>query len=291
MLKAVTPAIKAEDPDAQVWIGGLLLAAPQKTSALRSSSHPELLVRGITTPLSPQSHPETFFKGILESGAAPYFDVAAYHWHPSYYPTKTDFDLHSGQIWDSSGGGVIGKANYLRNIMKEYGVSKPLSLNETGLGCMDDRFYWCRPPDSLFYQAQANFLVRSFVRGVSQEITRYSWYMLEEPNWRYLGLLDGSYEPKPSYIAYQQLGLELKNARYIGPADYGKGIEAYSFQKGTQIVQVLWAREDQMISVRVPGTQYIAAHTREGALIPPSTLDGDNMITVGFDPVYLTLRP
>jgi hypothetical protein len=298
MLKVVTPAIKGEDPDAQVWIGGLLLAAPATTSPSKSALrvYPELLERGITSPVSPQSHPETFFKGILESGAGTYFDIVAYHWYPSYYqgdiyPAKIDYDLKSGQSWDKSGGGVVGKAKFLRNLMKQYGISKPLSLNETGLGCLIDRFSWCNPPEELFYLAQANYLVRSFVRGLPEEVLSFSWYTIEDEGWRYLGLLDGEYNPRPNYTAYLQLVRELKNARLIGPVDYGEKIEAYGFEKDGLILHILWAREDQLISLRIPSSRYVAARTRDGFPIPPSTLDSDNIVTVGFDPVYLTLRP
>ena len=51
MLKHITPVIKAADPSAKVWIGGLLLDSPNSIPAYGS-------------------RPELFFKGILESGAA-----------------------------------------------------------------------------------------------------------------------------------------------------------------------------------------------------------------------------
>ena len=316
MLKAVAPAIRAEDPRARIWLGGLLLAAPQDIGALQQIApgipiqpvFPELLMRGVTTPYSSSSHPELFFKGILEAGAAPSFDILAYHWYPSYYPfsfsiQNIDYDLWSGQTaWDTTGGGVVGKANYLRKLMAEYGVDKPLFLNEIGLGCMDTS-YWCKPPDDSFYQAQADFVPRAFVRGLSQNIAGISWYTMENPGWRYLGLLDDSYNPKPVYRSYQQLTSQLQNARYVGPVIYGDCIEAYTFRKGSQRVQIAWAKGVikiqgefdyscvQTFTISIPQSKFVEARSRDGVIIPPVMAGSDVHLTVGFSPIYITMLP
>ncbi|MBN2147592.1 MAG: hypothetical protein JW726_09395, partial [Anaerolineales bacterium] len=96
MLKVVTPAIKSVDPYAKVWIGGLLLAEP-------NSYHPN--------PEHP-GRPELFLKGILEAGAAPYFDIVAFHAYSSYNGERVDQDTDGGRVWDPLGGVVIGKAKF-----------------------------------------------------------------------------------------------------------------------------------------------------------------------------------
>jgi hypothetical protein len=297
MLKAVTPAIRAEDPAAQVWLGGLLLAAPRQESALTAKqpfAPSEYEMRGIEADYSSEVRPESFFKGVLEAGAAPFFDLLAYHWYPSYYPLKVDFDLKSGQGWDALGGGVTGKANYLRQLMKDYGVDKPLFINETGLGCIydsPDHFPWCASPDQLYYQAQSDFLVRTFVRAFGQGVMGVSWYTLENNGWRDLGLLDSSLQPRPSYRAYQQLSSQLQDKYFIGSVNYGSGIEAYAFRKGARQVQVLWARGDETLSVRVPQARFVDAHALDGTSLAPISLGSEIQVTVGFSPIYLTLTP
>jgi len=77
MLKVVTPAIKAADHKAQVWVGGLLLDNP--------NTQPENGLMG------------NFLAGILEVGAGPYFDILPYHAYFGYYGQKVDWD--NGNIY------------------------------------------------------------------------------------------------------------------------------------------------------------------------------------------------
>jgi hypothetical protein len=278
MLKAVTPTIRAEDPNAKVWLGGLLLAYPEPPN---SDSHPSQL----------------FFKGVLESGAAPYFDIVAYHWYPSYWnpdhsTVKVDYDNSPGGVWGELGG-VAGKAAFLRQVMKQYNVDKPVVLNEGGFGCPNDwTFYpWCENPDSLFYDTQADYLVRSFVRGLSQGVSGLYWYTMEGPGWRYTGLLDGNQNPKPVYLAYQQLTTRLQGARYLGTASYGSEVEAYAFKKGSRLVHVLWTKTDKSVNVQVPQAKFIEASSREGALLSTSLVGSNLVLPASFSPIYIVLQP
>ena len=271
MLKVVGAAIKAEDPAAQVWIGGLLLDRPNTTDPAKGK-------------------PELFLQGILEAGAAPYFDVVPYHSYPPYLNGAFDHDNAIGGPWDSWGGGYVGKARYLRQLMSQYGIEKPVFLNETGLMC-PDYYEWCTPPDAEFYQMQANHIVRAFVRGISENIKGFIWYTLNGPGWRYTGLLDGDADPKPVYIAYQQLILQLQNTRYVGPVDYGGGIEAYSFRRGLKYVHVVWAEENQIIAITIPQSEFVEARDRDGNLITPTLVGSDYQLQVGFEPIYIVRIP
>ena len=107
MLKTVTPAIRAADPNAQVFIGGLLLAYPNTVDGNIGQ-------------------PEDFLRGILEAGAAPFFDVVSYHSYVAHTSLREDRDIFSNSAWDVWGGMLRGKANFLRSIMAEYDVDKPL---------------------------------------------------------------------------------------------------------------------------------------------------------------------
>ncbi|MCP4361186.1 MAG: glycoside hydrolase family 5 protein, partial [Chloroflexi bacterium] len=116
MLKVMTPAVKAANSNAKVWIGGLLLDSPNSEETNPGRGRPEL-----------------FLQGILEAGAAPYFDIVAFHFYVPYTSFRQDHDNGGGGgRWDEMGGGVLGKTSFLRNIMQQYGVTKPLFLNEMG---------------------------------------------------------------------------------------------------------------------------------------------------------------
>jgi len=281
MLKIVTPAIKAADPLAQVWVGGLLLDNPNTTEPGRG-------------------RPELFLRGILQAGIGTdfsYFDVVPYHAYTFYNQKETDYDnadTRSPWVTDPVWGGIIrGKARFLKQLMNEVGVQKPVFVNEMSLTCPDSDSR-CIPPAEDFFQMQANHLVRAQVRGLDEGIMGFTWYTLDGPNWRYCGLLDEADNPRPSYLAYQVLAQQLINADYEHPApvDYGAGLEAYAFQRGTQLVHVVWSELDlPNLTILVPQGNFIEARTRDGTVIAPVLIDGNYQIPVGYSPTYVIRKP
>jgi len=261
MLKVVTPAIKAADPSAQVWIGGLLLAQP--------------------VPADPNlGHPELFLQGILESGAAPYFDAIPYHSYPGYNGIRMEQDAGDWAAW---GGYLVGKARFLRNIMAPYGVTKPLYINEVGMNCS-----WCTEPlQDRFLQMQADFLVRSFSRALNEHVSGVMWYTMDGPGWRYSGLLDSKQNPKPVYVAYQNYITRLTLSEPLGPVNYGTGIESYAFGRGREAIHVIFTINDTALTISLPQSEFIAAYTRDGAPIPPSLSGSNYTFQVTFEPIYL----
>jgi hypothetical protein len=268
MLKVVSPAIKAADPSAKVITGGLLLARP--------------------VPNPGEGHPELFLAGILAAGAAPHFDIVAYHAYPSYVGINFDYDQMPSP-WESLGGYTLGKARLLRQIMANYGVSKPLFLNETALGC-DPNWYGCNPAPPEFFEAQANYIVRTFTRGRSENIQAFIWYTLDGPNWRYVGLLDADNNPRPAYIAYQQLVDHTNRSRFEAPVNYGSDVEAYSFVRETDRVHVVWSTDTISDTIYVPQSEFLGAYDREGNPLSPIAVGTDYQFVVGFNPIYLHLR-
>ncbi|MEJ2212294.1 MAG: hypothetical protein P8129_25170, partial [Anaerolineae bacterium] len=269
MLQVVTPVIRAEDARARVVLGGLLLDKPLTTA-------PNL------------GRPELFLDGVLRAGGGDYVDIVAFHAYPSYGGTKHDYDLYAG-VWYSWGGLVPGKALFLRQAMDRYGVDKPLFLNETALGC-PPYLASCAPPDPQFFQVQATHLTRSFVRGIGDGLLGFIWYTLDGPGWRYTSLMDGDGTLKPVYIAYQQLTRQLDESHYLYEVDYGPGLEAYAFRKGTQLVHVVWAIDDEILPISILPANYVAAFGWDGTPLSPTLVDTDLELYVGFDPIYVILQ-
>lgn len=270
MLKVVTPAIKAADPNARVWLGGLLLDRPLTTDPAKG-------------------RPELFLQGVLEAGAGPYFDILPYHAYPPYYNRTVDHDLLDFSHWAQWGGFVVGKARYLRQIMAQYGVHKPLFLNETSLMCPDVGSFaaWCDPPALAFYEMQANHLVRSMTRGLAHGIDGLLWYTLEGPGWRNTGLLEADAEARPAYVAFQQLEQQLRYAYFSGAMSYGEGVEAYIFRKGAIEVQVVWAVADQTLAITTPAAGFVGVYSRDGEQIVPPLEGGRYRVDVSFEPIYI----
>jgi hypothetical protein len=190
MLQVVTPAIKAADPEAQVMIGGLLLDSPDST---------------VTNPN--MGTPERFFEGILESGAANSFDIVPYHAYPFFQGAGVDADLENNK-WSDQGGMILGKAQFLRNVMQQYNIEKPLFLNEASLLLYQPDPDAAPPAESElpagFLEEQAAHVVRLMDRALGADIQVVVWYTMYGPGWRSGGLLDGNQNPRPVYDAYQQ---------------------------------------------------------------------------------------
>ncbi len=149
MLKVVGPAIRRADPYAHVLLGGLLLASSFTTTP----GH---------------GHPENFLEGVLRAGAAPAFDVVAYHGYSTYTGQNLDYSGRQGGGWSDLGGPAVGKPAFLRNVMARYGVSKPLFFNETSFMCPPSSYpAVCTTPTASFYQAQADHMARMSVRTLA----------------------------------------------------------------------------------------------------------------------------
>jgi hypothetical protein len=276
MLKVVTPAIRLEDPQAKVWIGGLVISTPETTDP--DSGKPEL-----------------FLKGILEAGAAPYFDILPFHGHTKYYGQMVDAELYLSGPWNELGGGVVGKIRYLRDIMQSYKVDKPMVINEVGVGC-DPIYDYCTPPIDKFYDYQADMLVRIATRVLSENVIGFTWYTLEGPGWRYQGLLDEFYNPQKAFVSYRELNRQTPGTTYIGPVDYGPGFEAYAFQQNpNQILHIVWAIDDITLTLSTSTDTFINARMRIDSSIvnidPGDPVDGNYQFQVGFSPLFLTISP
>lgn len=275
MLKAVAPVLRAADPAVQIWIGGLLLDEPYTTAAGKG-------------------RPELFLQGILEAGAAPYFDVVPYHAYTPYLNQTVDPDNAPASPWYSRGGRVRGKAAFLREIMAAYGVSKPLFLNETALMCPTDNLpykAYCSPPADAFFQMQAVYLVRSFTRALANDVQGVIWYTINGPGWFNTGLLDAQDTPTQAFRAFKVLSELLQTAEYTGTVDYGQGVEAYAFARYDRRVHVVWAIDDQTLAISVPQSRFIDAVDRDGNALTPIAFGDNYLFLARFEPIYITLKP
>jgi hypothetical protein len=275
MVKVVGKAIKDAHPSARVWLGGLMVSTWKTTD-------PTL------------GKPENFLHGVLASGAAPYFDVVAYHGHTAYYGSMEDNDssLPEGG-WTDWGGAAVGKPRFLKSIMQQHGVDKALSLNEVGIGCVDpvvDEDFFCQPPVSEFYQFQASMAVRYSVRVLSENVESFIWYTLNSPSWRDIGLVydDDDKLPRPVYNAYQNLISRTKGLTYSNMLNLGEGIEAHQFISNQKRLVVVWTDIDELKTIKISPDRFIKAFDRDGIEIP---VDDNFDVTIGFAPIYLEYSP
>jgi hypothetical protein len=267
MLATVYPAIKQVDPTAKVLVGGLLLDC--------DPTHP---------PEGRQDGclPAKFFEGILHGGGGQYFDIVSFHGYPPFVGSlKWDSEFPG---WQDRGGVVNGKINYLREVMSNYGVDKPLIHSEGSLNCPD----WeplCNPAGAAFYEAQADYVARLFVGNWAQGVISTVWYQFDSGSWRYTGLLDDNQQPTPAYHALKFLSQELKWASYVREITQYEGVRAYEFQRNSNLVWVMWSPDEVERQIQLPGNTTQVFDKYGNALAHEN-----NQVTVK-SPVYVELAP
>ena len=257
MLKKVYPAVKAVDPRAQVVFGGLLLDCDPNIN-------PSNCQMG------------RFLEGALRAGGGNYFDILAYHSYFYWGPVTYDLDLTYDK-WRHRGGSLIGKADFLRSVMRQYNVDKPLIMNEGGILCFRSSPD-CGPQG--YFNDQAIALVKMFARSHQIDLIGTIWYPLNGPGWQESGLLDARQNPRPAYQSLLAVTALLRDATYTGPVAQGIA-EGYSFRRGTTLFQIYWTNSAERATITLPPTTR-AVYRYDGQRLPLS-----ETISVGREPVII----
>ncbi len=267
MLKVVYPAIKEGDPEAKVLNGGLLLDC--------DPSNP---------PEGKDCKSSLFLKGMLEAGGADYFDILSFHGYAYYTASWKNIETYGN--WRSRGGYIIGKVSYLREVMNQYSINKPIFLTEGSLICPEGDSVHCKPPSDQFFETQASYVVLLFIRNWAAGIVGTFWYQYEGPGWRYSGMVDQSQQPKPDYKALTFLLEELKGASFTKETLYYDGaVRIFEFSLPQKRVWVLWSTDDAAHAVVPPGDAINILDEFGNKLTP---IDGAIDLTA---PVYIELQP
>lgn len=266
MLKQIYPAIKQANPEAQVIIGGLLLDC--------DPTNP---------PAGKDCAPARFLEGILQNGGGAAFDILAYHAYAYWNPATVDWDREHVH-WKHRGGALLGKLDFLRTVLNQYGVSKPILMNEGGLLCYPSGIP-CAEADPGYYNDQASYAVRLYSRALANDVLGAVWYTLNGPGWRDGGLLDAAQAPRPAYQTLQFMANRLADARYAGPLS-NEVLEGYAFRTGATTYQVYWTKNDSRVEITLPaGTR--AVYNQTGQPITPA----GSSVTVGFEPIFIEVGP
>jgi hypothetical protein len=241
MLSYVYPTIKNADPESQVLVGGLLLDCEPDYDYQNGYD-------------CESNRAGRFFEGILRYDEDPndgefdggkYFDIIPYHGFNGYFTaSRLRYDEITSKPWHHRGGHVLGKADFLREVMAKpaYNINKPIMLNETSLLCYQD----CEPPSNDFLEAQAEYVVWVNVRNMATGILGTIWHTLPGPGWRNGGLLDNG--PRPAYYSFQFMAEELRNAEFVEKTNEEVGtcadLRAYKFLKGGRQIWVMWTGDE-----------------------------------------------
>jgi len=273
MLKVAYPAIKAVDPTAQVLIGGLLLDC--------DPTNP---------PPGKACKPAKFLEGILNNGGGPFFDIVSFHGYPTYSSSAPGGELYYDTHfpgWEVRGGVVLGKVDFLREVLANNGLNKPIMHTEGSLICPEGNGADCNPPSAAFFQAQADYVVWLYVRNWVAGLKGTIWYQFNGPGWRNGGLLDENQDPRPAYYALDFLTQELKGATYVAPIAHPQfpPLVGYEFKTSTKKIWVLWSPDAGTYAIQLPGG-VLHVLDKYGADITPAGSD----INVK-SPIYVEFAP
>lgn len=202
MLKKVYPAMKNTNQTVKLVLGGLLL-----------DCDPRSVGTGFCPTLERTKAPK-FFEGILKNGGGAYFDVVSFHGYPTYQkgvnPIQSEINFDT---WSKAGGVVAGKLDYIKYLMSQYKLKKPIFHTEAGLilPFRDPPL----PSTQEFEDAKANYLPWLFARNWANGIQATNWFTLQYPGFRMSSLLDIYGNPLPAYAAFSLMSEKLGKAEFV----------------------------------------------------------------------------
>jgi hypothetical protein len=261
MLSWVYPAIKAQDPQSVVILGGI--------------AYDNFFTQG--GPFNPD-----FLPGVLDAGGAQHLDAIAFH----YY-------VNNAHGWTNIGL----KTTAVRDLMIEHGANLPIICTEAGLtsstlfGSSDQK--QARSVVHMNVQGAASGL-HALTWYVDRDTT------VADPNWEifaHSGLLRINYSRKPAYSAMQTLAQEVGSGQFLRALNADDGVtgtlEGYRFKRDGRSghVSVVWNNADATTTLTIPAAQaldLIRAVGLYGATVQPQPGAGGALtLSVGADPVYL----
>lgn len=269
MLKAVYPAIKAANPDAQVLMGGIAFDffEDQGGTFVRS-----------------------FINEVLQAGGGNYFDIMNFHFYPAF-----------GENWTKSGGtGLPEKTQTIRRILNDYGITKPLMITEMGWHNNNEP---TQPSDD---ETQARYLVELFVQSLASNVQMATWWpFVDIEGYQFeMGLVTYSnpHVRKPIFSVHVLLTQQLSSATFVrvwNRAETGADdLEVYEFNDVAQNRKLLvaWVRPIKTTNTRTLTISAGNAQVRDiyGAVntvtdATDGSSDGKLKIKVGGRPFYIEI--
>jgi hypothetical protein len=197
-------------------------------------------------------------------------------------------------VWSPYGSGLIGKVNYLRNKLAQYGViNKPMICTETGW------FSGNHPGIPSTPEIQSRYVVKLLTQSVVSGLRSTIWFSWIDPGSHYgdFGLLTRDLQRKPAFYAYRTAAYWLGRVSYqraLTAAELGSSaMEGYllTWTDGKPLY-VLWSNDDQVRAIRLPAAQaqILNMYGDTIGLVndgDDGQIDGRIQVNVGPNPVYV----
>ena len=263
VLRAVYPAVKAANPEAQLLVGGLLLDCDPRNP-----------------PSDKDCSPARFLEGILSAGGGDYFDGVSFHAYDYYGGELGQYSNANWQSgWDATGPVLIAKARYLRELLAEYGYPDKLLFNtETALLCGSSGTETPCLSDE-FAETKASYIVQAYAAAATEGLSANVWYSLT--GWRASGLINDALQPELAFDAFQFAAEALEGAIPKGAVHEFTGVTGYRFESGDRQLWILWSLDGEPHSIALP-FELEAAYDVYG-----EPLDLSTGTEIGLSPLYL----
>ncbi len=221
LLKVAAIVLRAEDPDAVVHLAGLTYW--HDVEAGREQYLSRFLKVAAADP------------GAKARGY--YFDVISLH---IYFRSES----------------VPAIVEEMQAILAEYGLEKPIWINETNAAPDQDPSWPVRRPDfPVDLEQQAWYLVQAHVMGFAAGVERVGVYkftdVLVAPGDEPYGLLRADFSERPAYATYRQMTQLLGGFSAVEPIVHEAYRGARFLVPGARVT-VLWARTAEGLAVHVP---------------------------------------
>jgi hypothetical protein len=231
MLNAVYSRIKAADPQAKVINGGLLLDCDPRT------------VCG--TAEAPK-----FLQGMFAAGAGNSLDGINFH---AYDYSLSGIGQYRNQnwasTWNTTGPVLLAKADFVRSVMRSYGVTGKFLVNsEVALIKYDDS----NPCDDTCQQNKAYYVPEAYAAAAKAGIQANIWYSVH--GWRHSGLIEDDNSLLPAYDAYKVAHDLLGDATYVRNVTLDPAVSVYELSHDGAKVWVVWSMDGANHNVSLPGT-------------------------------------
>lgn len=257
MLKAIYPAIKAADPEAQVLVGGLMLDCD---------------------PLRPgicEGKPARFLEGILRNDGGYYFDGIGFHAY-EYYNYDLGSYVNKGWGTFKAVPTIKAKAQFIRTLLDQYGKSDKYLINtETAIVVYSDT---CNEECEL---TKAYYMPQLFSTAMALGLRGSLWYSVKS-GWQHNDLFSLQNEPLPAYQAYLVAWERMGQATFRQEVALSPEVQIYEFDSRGRKLWVLWSLDGKEHRIDLPG-MVLSAVDALGQEI--TGLDGT--LLVGVNPVYL----
>jgi hypothetical protein len=219
-----------------------------------------------------------FIDDFLAAGGGNYLDIFNFHYYPNF-----------AAIWAPYGREVMGKAAYLRSKLASYGLNLPMACTEIGQHTNASK--------GGAYETQSRYVVKTFVWTAAAGLQFANWFAWRDLDSYYqYGLLDPSWQRKPSFYAFGTATQQLRHAdfkRAMTTSELGgyTQAEGYVFRDGGQDIDVVWMNDEVTRTVRFKG---LLASVVDKYGAQTSVSDGDDgvadsriTIEIGPSPVYV----